>query len=259
MQQIYLDHNATTPIRPEVVESMLSCFTGTFGNPSSVHWAGRQAKQALETARDRVATLIGAKSSEILFTSGGTESNNLAVHGVLKPCGANPARIVTTPIEHSSVLETVKALGADGAPVDIVTLTVDSQGRISPGELEAALTPDTVLVSIGLANHEIGTLQPIRELSLTIRERAIPFHVDAVQAVGKIPVDVNQLGVDILSLSAHKIYGPKGIGALYVRQGTALSPVFRGGPQEREKRPGTENVAAAVGFGCAAQTLRPRY
>ena len=253
MPQIYLDHNATTPIRPEVVEAMLPYFTGRFGNPSSVHWAGRQAKQALERARDHIAALIGAKSSEILFTSGGTESNNLAVHGVLKPRKATPVRIVTTPIEHSSVLETVKALGTDVASVEVVTLAVNGQGRVSPSALEAALTPGTALVSIGLANHEIGTLQPIRELSPTIRERAIPFHVDAVQAVGKIPVDVNRLGVDILSLSAHKIYGPKGVGALYVRQGTTLSAVFRGGPQEREKRPGTENVAAAVGFGCAAQ------
>ena len=187
MPQIYLDHNATTPIRPEVVEAMLPYFTGRFGNPSSVHWAGRQAKQALETARDHIAALIGAKSSEILFTSGGTESNNLAVHGVLKPRGATPVRIVTTPIEHSSVLETVKALGTDTASVEVVTLAVNGQGRVSPSALEAALTPDTALVSIGLANHEIGTLQPIRELSPTIRERAIPFHVDAVQAAGKNP------------------------------------------------------------------------
>ena len=253
MQQIYLDHNATTPIRSEVVEAMLPCLVGNFGNPSSLHWAGRQAKQALETARDQVAALIGAMSSEILFTSGGTESNNLALHGLLKPRGEASSRIVTTAIEHSSVLETVKALGTAGAPIEIVTLAVNGQGRVSPRDLEAALTPNTAVVSIGLANHEIGTLQPVRELSHTIRERAIPFHVDAVQAAGKIPVDVNQLGVDVLSLSAHKIYGPKGIGALYVRKGTALYPVFHGGPQEREKRPGTENVAAAVGFGFAAQ------
>ena len=253
MPQIYLDHNATTPIRSEVVKAMLPCLGGNFGNPSSLHWAGRQAKHALETAREQVAALIGSRSSEILFTSGGTESNNLALHGLLKPRGEAPSRIVTTPIEHSSVLETVKALGTAGAPIEIVTLAVNGHGRVSPRDLEAALTPNTALVSIGLANHEIGTLQPIRELSRTIRERAVPFHVDAVQAAGKIPVDVNQLGVDVLSLSAHKIYGPKGIGALYVRKGTVLYPVFRGGPQEREKRPGTENVAAAVGFGLAAQ------
>ncbi len=253
MQRIYLDHNATTPMRPEVLEAMLPYFTGTFGNPSSVHWAGRQAKHALETARDQVATLIGATSSEILFTSGGTESNNLAVHGVLQPRDATPFRLVTTPIEHSSVLETLKALGPNGAAVEVVTLAVNDQGRVSPSDLEAVLTPDTALVSIGLANHEIGTLQPIRELSPAMRRHAIPFHVDAVQAAGKIPLDVNQLGVDLLSLSAHKIYGPKGIGALYVRQGITLSALFCGGPQEREKRPGTENVAAAVGFGCAAQ------
>ncbi len=260
MPPIYLDYNATTPIRPEVLEAMVPCLQTHFGNPSSLHQVGRRAKQALEEAREQVAGLIHAKPAEVLFTSGGTESNNLALRGISEGRrqtreGKN-AHIITTGIEHSSVLETATVLSSQkilgSQEVTLTTLPVDAAGRLSPGDLEAALTPDTVVVSIGLANHEIGTLQPIRELSHITHAHGVPLHVDAVQAAGKLPLDVDQLGVDALSLSAHKIYGPKGIGALYIRTGTALHPVFRGGPQEREKRPGTENVAAAVGFGTAA-------
>ncbi len=254
MPPIYLDYNATTPIRPEVLDAMLPCLQTHFGNPSSLHQVGRRAKQALEEAREQVAGLIHANPAEVLFTSGGTESNNLALRGISEGMLQTPecknAHVITTGIEHSSVLETATVLGSQEGT--LTTLPVDAEGRLSPSDLEAALRPDTAVVSIGLANHEIGTLQPIRELSRITHAHGVPLHVDAVQAAGKLPLDVDQLGVDALSLSAHKIYGPKGIGALYIRTGTALHPVLRGGPQEREKRPGTENVAAAVGFGTAA-------
>ena len=250
MHPIYLDYNATTPLRPEVLEAMLPYLQTHFGNPSSIHRAGRRAKQGLETAREQIAALIHCRPSEILFTSGGTESNNLALGGVLRSARARGSHVVTTAIEHSSILEPLQALGPDG--VDATLLPVNDEGRVEAGSLIAAIRSDTVLVSIGLANHEIGTIQPVTALSRITKERKVPLHVDAVQAAGKVPIDVDVLGVDLLSLSAHKIYGPKGIGALYVRKGTAISPLLHGGPQEREKRAGTENVAAAVGFGIAA-------
>lgn len=249
MQTVYLDHNATTPLRPEVLETMLPYLQGRFGNPSSAHWAGRMAKQGLEEARERVAALINARPSEVIFTSGGTESNNLALRGVLW-AARESTHSITTAIEHSSVLEPLRALTHGGFTLTI--LPVDSEGRVSINDLMTALQPETTLVSIGLANHEIGTIQPISTLSQVMRERRTLFHVDAVQAAGKLPLDVNSLGVDLLSLSAHKIYGPKGVGALYVRKDTGLTPMLCGGPQEREKRSGTENVAGAVGFGMAA-------
>ncbi|MGH8007640.1 MAG: cysteine desulfurase family protein [Candidatus Binatia bacterium] len=250
MLPIYLDHNATTPLRPEVLEAMLPYLQARFGNPSSVHWAGRQAKQGLEEARERVAALLNARPSEVVFTSGGTESNNLALRGALSAARAKGTHVITTAIEHSSVLEPLRALAYDGFTLTV--LPVDDEGRVGVNDLATALRPETVLVSIGLANHEIGTIQPIAALSQVTRERGVLLHVDAVQAAGKLPLDVKSLGMDLLSLSAHKIYGPKGIGALYVRKGTNLASILRGGPQEREKRAGTENVAAAVGFGMAA-------
>ena len=249
MQTIYLDHNATTPLRPEVLEAMLPYLKAHYGNPSSVHWAGRQAKHGLEEARERVATLINARSAEVLFTSGGTESNNLALRGVLWEARGKGMHLITTAIEHSSILGPLRILAGEGFTATI--LPVDNEGRISAQSLTAALRPETVLVSVSLANHEIGTIQPVAALSRVTRDRGILLHVDAVQAVGKLPLDVNHLGVDLLSLSAHKIHGPKGMGALYVRRGTSLLPLMGGGAQEREKRPGTENVAAAVGFGVA--------
>jgi len=228
---------------------MLPYLKTHYGNPSSVHWAGRQAKYGLEEARERVATLINARPAEVLFTSGGTESNNLALRGVLWKARGKGMHLITTAIEHSSILEPLRILAGEGFTATI--LPVDNEGRISAQSLTAALRPETVLVSVSLANHEVGTIQPIAALSRVTRERGILLHVDAVQAAGKLPLDVNHLGVDLLSLSAHKIYGPKGMGALYVRRGTSLLPLMGGGAQEREKRPGTENVAAAVGFGVA--------
>lgn len=250
MQTIYLDHNATTPVRPEVLEAMLPYLNAHFGNPSSVHWTGRRAKQGLEEAREQVAAFINARPAEVLFTSGGTESNNLALRGILWGTGGKGAHVVTTAIEHSSILQPLRMLAGEGFTVTI--LPVDHQGRVRAADLTAALRPETVLVSVSLANHEVGTIQPTVALSRVTHEQGALLHVDAVQAAGKLPLDVNSLGVDLLSLSAHKIYGPKGIGALYVRKGTGLLPVMGGGAQEREKRPGTENVAAAVGFGVAA-------
>lgn len=255
MPRIYLDYNATTPVRQEVLEAMLPYLQTHFGNPSSVHWAGRRAKQGLEEAREQVAALIHARAAEVVFTSGGTESNNLALWGVVRAVDREKKHIVTTAIEHSSVLETARSLVQHGYEVTI--LPVDGEGRIHPEDLRAALRPETVLVSIGLANNEIGTIQAVPLLSRIVHEHGILVHTDAVQGAGKLPVDVDALGVDLLSLSAHKIYGPKGIGALYIRKGTPFVPVWRGGGQERERRPGTENVAAAVGFGVAA-TLAAR-
>lgn len=255
MSTTYLDYNATTPVRPEVIEAMLPYLRTHFGNPSSVHRAGRRAKQGLEEAREQVAALIRARAAEVVFTSGGTESNNLALWGAVRAVERREKHIVTTAVEHSSVLETVRSLAGQGCAVTV--LPVDGDGRVHAEDLFAALRPETALVSIGLANNEIGTIQPIPLFSRVLRERGILFHVDAVQGAGKLPLDVNALGADLLSLSAHKLYGPKGIGALYIRKGTPFAPLFRGGTQERERRPGTENVAAAVGFGVAA-TLAAR-
>ncbi len=251
MRRIYLDYAATTPTHPEVVQAMLPYFTENFGNPSSVHSLGQEARQAVEEAREKVAHLIGARPQEIFFTSGGTEANNLAIKGVALANRNRGNHIITTPIEHHSVLETCKFLEESG--FEITYLPVDGQGLVDPGNVRKALTPKTILISIMLANNEVGTIEPLAEIGKIAQEAEVYFHTDAVQAVGHIPVDVEELGVDLLSASAHKLYGPKGIGALYIRKGTRLVPLAHGGEQESGHRAGTENVPGIVGFGKAAE------
>lgn len=245
---VYCDHNATTPLRPDVLDAMLPWLRDEFANPSSVHGPGSRARCAVESARAEVAGLLGCHAAEVVFTSGGTESNDAAIRGSLRArsrCG--PWRILTTPIEHASVLACVRDL--DDAVVD--SIAVDPSGRLDRTALDRALTDPADLVSVGWANSEIGTVQPIAALAEHCRSRGITLHADAVQAVGKVAVDVS--AVDLASVSAHKIGGPKGVGALYVRSGTPWRPVLLGGSQERDRRAGTENVAGIVGFGRAAQ------
>jgi cysteine desulfurase len=248
---IYLDYNATTPVAPEVLEAMLPYLREEFGNPSSIHAFGQRAKAALYDARERVARLIDASPNEVLFTSGGTEADNLALLGVLDAAEGGRRALVTSSVEHHAVWNTMKALAKKGVPVTF--LKVDKAGRVDPEELGRALTPKTLLVSIMHANNETGVVQPIAELARRTHEAGAYFHTDAVQSVGKIPVSVKDLGVDLLSMSGHKLYGPKGTGALYVRRGVTIRPVFRGGGQERSRRPGTENLAGLVGLGQAAR------
>ncbi len=249
---IYLDYNATTPTDPRVAEAMRPYLTGCFGNPSSDHQAGREARRAVDQARARVASSIGAQSDEIIFTSGGTESNNLAFHGVAAARGGG--HVITSAIEHPAVLEVVLAMESAG-DIKMTIVGVDSRGRIDPADIQDALRLDTVLVSLMLANNEVGTLQPVAEVASICRERGIPVHTDAAQAVGKVPVDVDELGVDLLSIAGHKLYAPKGVGALYVRRGTEIESFTRGAGHERGLRPGTENVLEIVGLGMACELV----
>jgi cysteine desulfurase len=255
--RIYLDHNATTPVAAPVAEAMRRALEETFGNPSSVHADGRQAKTALDRARASVANLIHADPAEVVFTSGGTEANNFALRGVAETAEAHGRRhLVISAIEHESVLATAKALTRRGWTT--TQLPVDGSGVVSPAALEAALQPDTALVSVMHANNEIGTIQPIAALVELAHARGALFHTDAVQTAGKLPLGVGQLGVDLLSLSAHKFQGPKGAGALWIRRGTRLSATATGGRQERNRRAGTENVPAIVGLGVAADLAASR-
>ncbi|MBP2674701.1 MAG: cysteine desulfurase [Deltaproteobacteria bacterium] len=256
MNPIYLDHNATTAPDPEVIEEMTACLRGTPGNPSSIHSFGQEARRTIEKARVRAARLIGAQPEEIVFTSGGTEADNIAVLGAAVAAKRDRPHVLATAIEHQAVLNPCRQLERSGGSATF--LPVDRNGLLDPAEAVAAPRDDTVLASIMLANNDVGAVQPVAAISPAMRERGVVFHTDAVQAVGKIPVDVRALGVDLLSFSGHKIHGPQGTGALYVRKGVALSPRAFGGHQERGVRPGTENVAAIAGFGKSCELAAKR-
>ena len=274
MNRVYLDHNATTAVEPEVLDAMLPYLSGEFGNAASIHTFGQKARAAVETAREQVAALIGARPQEIVFTSGGTEADNHAIFGVILPLVtwlaspspnpvddpgkrlsiANLKHVITSSIEHEAVLNTCQALEKQGVPVTY--LPVDGQGIISPEALRRALSKETVLITVMHANNELGTVQPLEEIGGIAADTDVYFHTDAVQSAGKVPIDVNALRLDLLSLSGHKFYAPKGIGALYIRGGTRLQQLLYGGHHQRGFRPGTENVAGIVGMGKAAELAR---
>jgi cysteine desulfurase len=254
-QRVYLDYNASTPIAPEAVEAMRLFLTEHYGNPSSHHWAGAPAKAAVERARGQVARNLGCSADEVVFTSGGSESNNHALKGVFFANRDRGGHIVTSAVEHPAVLQPLRFLQALGAEVTIVP--VDRFGRVDPESVRRAITPRTILVSIMHANNEVGTIQPIAEIAAVARERGVPFHTDAAQSVGKIPTDVDALGVDLLSVAGHKLYAPKGVGALFIRRGTTIEPFVHGAGHEQGRRAGTENVLLAVALGAACEAATP--
>jgi len=252
MKSIYLDHAATTPVDPEVVRAMLPYFTECFGNPASLHCFGQDAKRAVETARASIASFIGASAEEIVFTSGGTESDNFALKGVAAAAGdVMGNHIITTLIEHHAVLETCCDLEKQGCRV--TCLPVSNYGVVDPEAVRKAITDKTILISVMHANNEVGTIQPIAEIGKIARENGIYFHTDAVQTLGHVPIDVNELNIDLLSASGHKLYGPKGVGIIYVRRGTKIAPFLRGGGQEKGRRSSTLNVPGIVGMGKAVE------
>lgn len=250
-KRIYLDYSATTPMKKEVLEEMYPYFIEKFGNPSSVYAYGREAKQGVDIARERLAKAIGAKSQEVYFTAGGSEADNWAIKGIAYANKDKGNHIITTKIEHHAVLHTCEYLEKNG--FHVTYLDVDEYGMISLEDLKNAITDKTILISIMFANNEVGTIQPIREIGEIAKEKGIFFHTDAVQALGNVKINVQELNIDLMSMSAHKIYGPKGIGALYIRQGVKIHAFIHGGAQERKRRAGTENTPAIVGFGKAAE------
>ncbi len=252
-RRVYFDHNATTYMRPEVIDAMAPFLRDRFGNASSLHFFGQENRTVIDDARNKVAGLIGAEPEEIIFTSGGTESDNLAIRGTVdwKRKSVEYVHVITSLIEHPAVLKTCEALEKEGVEVTYIPSTAD--GVVDLDKLEEAIRPETVLVSVMLANNETGVIQPIEKIAGVVKERGITFHIDAVQGMGKIPVDVKTLGADLLSISAHKFYGPKGVGCLFVRRGVTLEPVYAGGGQEGGLRPGTENIPGIVGFGEACR------
>ncbi|MEK7700431.1 MAG: IscS subfamily cysteine desulfurase [candidate division NC10 bacterium] len=248
-RRVYLDHNASTPVHPEVVAEMLPYFTEIYGNPSSIHAFGRAAREGVDQARERIAGFLGVPPQEIVFTSGGTESDNFAIKGLAFASGKG--HLITTRVEHHAVLRTCQAL--EGFGFEVTYVGVDGHGMVDPDEVRRAIRPGTIAISVMHANSEVGTIQPIAEIGRLARERKIPLHVDAVQTLGKIPLDVAALGIDLLSFSGHKIYGPKGIAGLYLRRGTKMVAVQHGGEHERRRRAGTENVPGIVGLGKAVE------
>lgn len=248
---IYLDHGATTAIKEEVIKEMMPYLTEQYGNPSSLYSFGRKSKRAIENARSQIANAIKAKKSEIYFTSGGTEADNWAIKGIAKHYKNKGKHIITSSIEHHAVINTCKSLEKEG--FEISFLSVDESGKISIEELKNTIRKDTILISVMMANNEIGTIEPIEEVGKIAREKGILFHTDAVQGVGSLSINVDKLGVDLLSISAHKFYGPKGVGALYIRKGTGIEELLDGGAQERGRRAGTENIYSVVGMGKAIE------
>ncbi len=248
-ERVYLDHNASTPVHPEVLAAMLPFFGEVYGNPSSVHAFGRAARDAVDDARATIARFLGSRPEEIVFTSGGTESDNFGVKGLALARGAG--HVITSRIEHHAVLRTCEAL--EGQGFDVTYLPVDDQGRLDPDDVKRALRPDTLAISVMHANSEVGTIQPIAEIGAIAREHGVPLHVDAVQTFGKVPIDVDAMGIDLLSFSGHKIYGPKGAAGLYIRRGTKMVAVQHGGEHERRRRAGTENVPGIVGLAAAVE------
>lgn len=255
-RSVYLDHSATTPVDRRVLEAMTPYFSQDFGNPNSLHAWGRKARQAVDEARNKVAGLINADPAEIIFTGGGSEADNLAIKGVAFTLKEKGRHIITSATEHHAVLHTCEWLGKEG--FEVTVLPVDGEGFVKIDELECAIRPDTILVTIHFANNEIGTVQPIEEIGALCRARGVLFHTDAVQAAGHIPIDTKTLPIDLMTMAAHKMYGPKGVGALYVRKGVKIEPLIHGGGQERGLRSGTENTAGMVGFGEAAALAMER-